>query len=86
MTEPVLEMQMLPQPLIEQYWRDVEDEVAKKHRHPRERIVEVIAQFRQRLVEHGVGDIQYHADIQDAAEVIDLGIRQGFPDPLVVHG
>lgn len=86
MTGPVLEIPMLPQPLIEQYWRDVADEVAKRFQHPRDRIVEAIAQFRQRLVAHGVGDIQYHADIQDAAEVIDRGIRQGFPDPFAVHG
>jgi hypothetical protein len=71
---------MLPEPLIEQYWLEVQNELVEHYHHSRPKAVHGVAEYRGRLAGHGVGDMAYHASAHSAAEVIDAGIRHGFPN------
>jgi hypothetical protein len=71
---------MLPQPLIEQYWQEVENELVERYHHSRASATQGIAEYRRRLAVHGVGDMAYHASAHSAAEVVDAGIQYGFPN------
>lgn len=67
---------MLPQPLVEQFWQEVQQLLVKEHSLTRERARQAAAAYRHE-VEPKAGEMLYHQDATEVATTIAAGVGNG---------
>jgi hypothetical protein len=67
---------MLPQPLIEQYWHEVEQLLQDKHGLSAEKSSKAATAYRNEA-EPKTGEMLYHQDATIVASTIAAGVRNG---------
>jgi hypothetical protein len=67
---------------VQRFWEDVQKLLEREHHHDPARARAGIKSYQQMIDQHGFADAVYNQGEERTAEVIDAGIRDGFPPPL----
>lgn len=76
--DPYPEMEnfaMLPQPLIEEYWNHVCRILQDVYRLDRSKSEQAVSRYRA-IVEPKAGEMTYHQDVKEVAEIVSQAIKQ----------